>query len=93
VYPQLFFIFAAEAASDRQVRQGASARKELLRMKMYMRMIAVPVSEEFDDEVYSEAMEMVVEAAVGVASVSGYGPLRSQAFPCHGTPSTHSKLR
>ncbi len=63
----------AEAATsnDRQIRQGASARTELLRMKMYMRMIAVPVSEEFDDGVYSEAMEMVVGAAAGVASVSG----------------------
>ena len=62
----------AEAASEtRRGQQPASVRRELLRLRMCIRMLAVPSAEEFDEDIYSEAGEAVVAAAAGVADVSG----------------------
>ena len=62
----------AEAASEsRPGQQPASVRKELLRLRMCVRMLAVPSAEEFDEDIYSEGGDAVVAAAAGVANVSG----------------------
>ena len=39
-------------------------------MKMYNRVIAVPSIEDYDSEIYTEALDMFVGAAGGVADAS-----------------------
>lgn len=60
----------AEALSNERGRSTPQIRKQLLRMKMYDRVIAVPTMEEFDSEMYTEALDMFIGAAGGVAEAS-----------------------
>ena len=63
-------LLPAEASSTETGGPGKSTRKQLLRMKMYNRVIAVPAEEDYDSEIYSEALDMFVGAAGGVAESS-----------------------
>lgn len=66
----LLTFFLAEATSNERDKQAPSLRKQLLRMKMYNRVIAVPSVEDLDNEIYTEALDMFIGAAGGVAEAS-----------------------
>lgn len=61
----------AEGAADVRRGRQKSLRKELQRLRMCARMLAVPSEEEYEDEVYGEAANAFVAAAAGVARESG----------------------